>query len=98
MNGKEQFYDTVIRKDFASDEENSYSYDLILRESRKTASWRMPLYSIRVSMTDSNGVSSSADVTDAFADASRATRFYDMLVRNMATPIDLPYVLEDETG
>ena len=49
-------------------------------------------------MTDSNGVSSSADVTDAFADASRATRFYDMLVRNMATPIDLPYVLEDETG
>lgn len=98
MSSNECFTDTVIRKDFISDEENRYSYELILREGTKTASWRIPLYSIKVSMTDSGGVSTSADITDAFADVSRAIRFYEKLVRNMATPIDLPYVLEDEMG
>ncbi|MBQ8322238.1 MAG: hypothetical protein IJX92_07735 [Clostridia bacterium] len=98
MNSKECFTDTVIRKDLVSDEENSYSYELILREGTRTASWRIPLYSIKVSMTDSDGIFTSADVTDAFADASRAIRFYEKLVRNMATPIDLPYVVEDEMG
>ena len=34
-------------------------------------------------------------VRDAFADPGRAILFFEKLVRGLATPIDLPYVLED---
>lgn len=93
---KQKMRDTIIRQDFREDSENSYSYQLIMREDTRTASYKIPLYSIRVNMTDSNGESSSADVKDLFADAGKAIKFYEKLVRYLATPIDLRYIVEDE--
>ena len=93
---KQRMKDTVIRQDFREDSENSYSYQLIMREATHTASYKIPLYSIRVNMTDSEGESTTADVKDIFADAGKAIKFYDKLVRYLATPLDLKYIVEDE--
>ena len=93
---KQRTKDTVIRQDFREDSENSYSYQLIMREDTRTASYKIPLYSIRVNMTDAEGESTSADVKDFFADAGKAIKFYEKLVRYLATPIDLRYIVEDE--
>ena len=93
---KKKTIDTVIRQDFREDSENSYSYQLIMRENTHTASYRIPLYSIRVNMTDSDGEFTTADVKDVFADAGKAINFYEKLVRYLATPIDLKYIVEDE--
>lgn len=93
---KQKTKDTVIRQDFREDAKNSYSYQLIMREDTRTASYKIPLYSIRVNMTDAAGESTSADVKDLFADAGKAINFYEKLVRYLATPIDLRYIVEDE--
>ena len=39
---------------------------------------------------------SEASAVLALADPQKAVKFYKKLVRNLATPIDLSYVLEDE--
>ncbi len=97
MRQREKTTDTIIRTDTKRDsEDNSYRYELIMKESRGVASWRIPLYSIKVNMTDSAGNDTSADTKDIFADAGKAILFYEKLVRNLATPIDLAYILEDE--
>ena len=56
----------------------------------------MPLYSIKISMTDPSGNRSEREATDVFSSSDEAVRFFDRLVRNLATPIDLCYVVEDE--
>ncbi len=96
MRQKEKTHDTVIRREERTDGGYRYSYELIMKESTRTASYRIPLYSIRVGLTDTGGVYTSADVKDAFADAGKAILFFEKVVRNLATPIDLAYILEDE--
>ena len=86
----------VIRREERIDEENRYLYELIMRRGDSVACWRMPLYSIRVNMTDAHGNEGTADAKDIFSDEDKALSFFEKLVRNLATPIDLPYVLEDE--
>lgn len=73
----------------------TYKYELILREGKRTDDWRLPLYSIKVSMTDKCGKRSEKTVSDIFTSKEKAEGFFDMLVRNLATPIDLGYVVED---
>ena len=87
---------TVLRKEERIVDQNEYSYELIMREGANTACWRMPLYSIRVKMKDACGVSRSADTSDIFADINKAITFFEKIVRNLATPIDLAYIVEDE--
>ena len=67
-------------------------------ESVRTASYRIPLYSISVRMTDSRGNETSASSNDIFADAGKAIIFFDKLVTGLCTPIDLAYIVEDEIG
>ena len=88
--------DNVILREDRSEGSFSYIYELILREGAMTADWGLPLYSIRVSMTDENGKESSREARDVFTDRKKAERFFKKLVRNLATPIDLGYVVEDE--
>ena len=88
-------HNVVMREDRQSDG-FSYTYELILREGIRMADFRLPLYSIRISMTDADGNKSQREATDVFTDSTRATEFFDRLVRNLATPIDLGYVVEDE--
>ncbi len=95
---KEKICDTVIRKDVMEEDGNQYIYELTLRQGSKTASYKIPLYSIKVVMRNSEGNSTSASVKDVFSDARAAIRFYEKIVKGLATPIDLRYIAEDEMG
>ena len=86
----------VIRTEVREDDGYQYNYQLMMRKSNSVASWRMPLYSIRVNMTDTFGNEGTADLTDVFSDADKALCFFEKIVKNLATPIDLDYILEDE--
>ena len=92
----QKVYDKILRREERFDEFNAYSYELIMREGDSTACFRMPLYSIRVNMTDAKGIGKSADARDIFSDQKKANDFFEMIVNNLATPIDLAYILEDE--
>ncbi len=87
---------SVIRKDERRDDFNLYTYELTVRKGTETASFRIPLYSVRVCMTDIFGKSSEGTLPDAFSDAAKALKFYEKIVKHLATPIDLAYILEDE--
>ena len=88
--------DTVIRREIRSDDTHSYVYELTMSEGRHVSSFRIPLYTVKVEMTDRFGEKRTGKVRDAFADAGKAIMFFDKAVRNMATPIDLAYLSEDE--
>ena len=98
MRNKIKTNETTIRREVREDDGAQYTYTLVMHESRATASFGIPLYSVRIEMTDAEGNKSDSEVGDVFADAGRAIVFYEKLVRNLATPIDLAYVLEDDIG
>ena len=87
----------VIRKDERRDDFNLYTYELTERSGNETASYRLPLYSVRVSMVDAYGNRSDGSLSDAFSDTAKALKFYEKIVKHLATPIDLAYVFEDES-
>lgn len=72
-----------------------YKYTLMVKESRRVASFRLPLYSVRIEMRTSDGRLTEAQTGDIFADLGKAVVFYERLVDNLATPINLAYILED---
>lgn len=72
-----------------------YKYTLIVKESRRVASFRLPLYSVRIEMRTADGRLTEAQTGDIFADLGKAVVFYERLVDNLATPINLAYILED---
>ena len=73
-----------------------YKYELIESESQRVCSFRMPLYSIRIELRDPDGKESRAATKEIFADFGKAFSFFTRLVKNLVTPIDLPYIIEDE--
>jgi len=96
MKQREKTQESVIRREIRSDGENMYCYELIIKESQRVASYKIPLYSIKIGMTTEMGDHTEADVRDVFADPGKAIVFFEKLVANLATPIDLSYILEDE--
>ncbi len=86
----------IIIREERQDECFHYTYELILRQGKRTADWNLPLYSIRISLKDEGGNISQKEATDIFTAKERALEFFNMLVRNLATPIDLVYAVEDE--
>ena len=86
----------IVTKEERREDGFLYTYELILGEGKRIDDWRLPLYSVRISMTDSQGNGSQREARDVFADERRALEFFEKLVRNLATPIDLGYVVEDE--
>ena len=88
--------DTVIKTEEGFDGVNSYTYQLLVRKGETTADWQIPLYSFRVRMTDKDGINREAEAKDIFSDEKKAYDFFDKIVRNLATPIDLAYIIEDE--
>ena len=96
MTKREKLRTRVIRENKVYEGGAEYRYSLFSSESDRVASYRIPLYSISVEMTDKNGETTYATVGEAFADVGKAIIFYDRLVKHLATPIDLPYILEDE--
>ena len=86
----------VIKNESVTNDGAMYTYKLIMNESNKVASYRLPLYSISIEMTDEEGKKTNAHSPDLFADVGKALVFFRKLVDNLATPINLPYILEDE--
>ena len=87
--------DTVIRLEERCVDEATYVYRLIMKESTNLASYRITLYSVAVEFYGADGTRTEGEIRDAFADPGRAILFFEKLVKNLATPIDLPYILED---
>lgn len=96
MKQREKTQESVIRREIRSDGENEYCYELIIKESQRVASYKIPLYSIRVGMKNEVSEYTEAEVKDVFADPGKAIVFFEKLISNLATPIDLAYILEDE--
>lgn len=96
MNQTVKTNSTTIRTEWREDDGISYKYELIMRESSRVASYGMPLYSISVEMKNSDGKITTANTSDVFADPGKAIVFFEKIVKSLATPIDLPYVVEDE--
>ncbi len=88
--------EAAIKEDKIEAEGMLYEYKLFVRESDRVASFRIKLYSIKVKLTDRNGYETEAELNDAFSDIGKAVVFYDKLVDNLATPLNLHYILEDE--
>ena len=88
--------DTVIKREFREADGAKYCYTLIMTESNKVASYRIPLYSIEIEMTDADGNVTNARTKEIFADVGKAISFFRKLSENLATPLNLLYILEDE--
>ena len=65
--------ETVIKREIREAEGATYSYALIMSESKKVASYKIPLYSIGIEMVDAYGNETSAQTSDLFADVGKAT-------------------------
>ena len=87
-----------IRCERRQTNDGEYEYILSVRVSDRTASFGLPLYSISVAMTNADGERSESRLEDAFLSSKAASDFFDRIVDNLATPIDLPFVFEDEMG
>lgn len=96
MKAKLKFTETVVEKRTVKKDSMTYSYALLKHESKKLSSFRIPLYAIRIGLTDELGTYTEAQTDELFSDLGKAMVFYDRLIRNLATPIDLAYVVEDE--
>ena len=96
MSKKNKIKQTVIRTKTVTKQGCKYVYTLFENESDRVASYRLSLYSIRIDLIDADGKESYAEVSDVFCDIGKAMVFYEMLIKNLATPIDLPYILEDK--
>lgn len=94
--GKTVVKDTVIKRDVREADGARYCYTLIMSESNKVASYKLPLYSIEVEMTDKDGNVTNARTKEIFADVGKAISFFRKLSENLATPLNLLYILEDE--
>jgi hypothetical protein len=95
---KNKLYEQLIRKVEREADGFFYTYELTCREADEVAAFRLPLYSIHISLCDSEGYHRQSTAKDIFSNLAKAESFFDKIVRNLATPIDLMYVLEDEIG
>ena len=84
--------ETVIRSEKVLDRGNLYCYTLTESDS---ANGTM-LYSLRISLRMKNGEFSENTARDIFTEKSAAMHFFDKMLKNLATPLNLPYVIEDE--
>lgn len=96
MKIKEKSLKTVIRDESIEKDGCSYRYKLLMSKSHKVASYLIPLYSIEIEMKDSRGQITECSVENVFSDIGKAVVFYERMINNLATPIDLPYIVEDE--
>lgn len=87
---------TTVREETKETEDALYTYTLSSKSGDKVANYGLTLYSVEIQMTDKNGVHTASSLEDIFSDSGTAFKFFDKLSKNLATPIDLPYIFEDE--
>ena len=86
---------TLIRREFVENEDVLYKYELLMNERQHGVNCAR-LYFMSVEMKFADGSVTYAETGEVFADVGKAIAFFDRMVENLATPINLPYVLEDE--
>ena len=86
-----------IRTEVRESEGFEYRYELTERKEFYVASYGIPLYSISVRMKKVGSQRcTEGKAENLFSDLKKAMRFFEKLVKNLATPIDLSYIVEDE--
>ena len=93
MRRQDKTHETV-REDIRETEGFICRYRLVKKKSLKVASYLMPLYSIEVQF-EKDGEITKNSLENIFSDIGKALVFYEQLVENMASPADLPYIMED---
>ena len=86
---------SLIRRETRAKDGNVYEYSLYVTESARVASFHLPLYSIEIKLTLKNGTSWEYLARDVFSNTSRAISFFEMLVQTLATPMSLPYIIDE---
>lgn len=94
--GKTVLKNNVIKRVVREADGSHYRYALTVSESNKVASYKLPLYSIEIEMTTPDGKRTYARTRELFADVGKALSFFKKLTDNLATPLNLPYIVEDE--
>ena len=84
----------ILRKE--KREADGFSYEFTLNASLVKPGYKLPFYSVGVSLTDPLGNTTSKKTKEIFADVGKATSFFEKIVSALATPIDLDYIVEDE--
>jgi len=87
---------SLIRKETRIKDGHKYEYMLYVTESSRVASFRLPLYSIEIKLTLKDGGSTEYLARDLFSNSLRAIEFFEMLTEKLVSPMNLPYVIEDE--
>lgn len=67
-----------------------YTYTLMCSHENEVVS-----YCIRIHLCTPEGEESATTFSEGLADGGRALLLFRLLVRELVTPIDLPYVIED---
>lgn len=88
MRRRRQFTD--IRTEVREVDGYRYTYTLMFCEDMNATE-----YGIRIHLSTPEGEETAATCKDGLVDGGRALLFFRMLIRELVTPIDLPYVLED---
>ena len=81
-----------IRTAVRENEGNTYRYELNLTKG-KAGEWK---YSVRITLRSADGSISTEAEREIFGRESMVKCFFERLVKELVTPIDLPYVIEDE--
>ena len=84
--------ETVIRNETVLESGNLYCYTLIESEG---ANGTM-LYSLKITLSMKDGEFSENTAKNIFTEKNAAMLFFDKMLKNLATPLNLPYVVEDE--
>ena len=84
----------IIKEDIRECDGAIFLYRLTEGYPKKIGRLTIPLYSIYIEL-NKNGECSKSSVNEIFADVGKALSFYHSLLENLATPIDLHYILED---
>ena len=96
MTKNEMTTEGMILKKTILDGENELTYIMSKNISTAIASFKITLYSIKIEMKNSDGNFSFYELNNVFANEVKARCFFDKLVSNLATPINLPFVFDDE--
>lgn len=80
-----------IRSKICENDGFTYRYDLNLEEDGIGN-----VYSVEIKMESADGKINSKIKRELYSDTERAYKLFNTLVENLATPINLRFILEDE--
>ena len=86
--------ETVIRKESITENGAAYRYELILSEGCDTASFGIKLYEIKAE-AEIDGFRTAYRSGGLFSSEEKAFRFFNKIIEKRATPLSIPYIIED---